>query len=322
MSNPPEDFTWVEYDQPHRPRRREMLAKYPQIANLYGYDPMSKYKVILSFFLQLFGCYVVQDASWPFLIFWAYVWGGTLNHSLTLAIHEVSHNLFFPEPWQNLWFGIFTSLPLSVPISIGFKKYHAVHHSHLGVHGADPDLPTFLEGKYIRGFFPKFFFLFFQGFFYVLRPVLTQPMPLTNMEIVAYVVQAIYDISILQLFGWKALCYLFIGTALGCGIHPLAAHFVGEHYMWRKPYETYSYYGPINHIVYFVGFHNEHHDFPRIPGSKLHELHKIAPEYYEKIGVHENWVGIMWNFLFDTSVSPFMRIERKDSVLKKENNVL
>ena len=84
--------------------------------------------------------------------------------------------------------------------------------------------------------------------------------------------------------------------------------------------ETYSYYGILNLITFNVGYHNEHHDFPRIAGSRLPELRAIAPEYYENLQYYTSWTKVIWDFIMDPSVTPFNRVIRKDARESKRQN--
>ncbi|MBN3270493.1 DEGS1 desaturase, partial [Polyodon spathula] len=236
-----------------------------------GADPHLKWIVSGMVFTQLLACYLVKDLSWKWVLFWAYAFGGCVNHSMTLAIHDISHNVAFgnKQARWNRWFAMFANLPIGMPYSASFKKYHIDHHRYLGGDGLDVDIATDWEGWFFCSPARKLVWLFLQPLFYALRPLYVNPKPITRLEISNAVVQFMADFIIYYLWGLKPVVYLVAGSILGMGLHPISGHFIAEHYMFSKGYETYSYYGPLNYITFNVGYHMEHHDFPSIPGSKL-----------------------------------------------------
>ena len=104
------------------------------------------------------------------------------------------------------------------------------------------------------------------------------------------------------------------------GPHPMAAHFIAEHYMFDPGCETYSYYGPWNYLTWNVGYHMEHHDFPYIPGSRLPEVKRIAGEFYDSLPQHSSWLAVIWEFLFNPECGPYGRVKREYNGDKKKAN--
>ena len=239
-----------------------------------GHDVRHMFVVPMMVLVQVLSAYALRNSSWALIILVGYVWGGVINHSMTLAIHEISHNLAFghKRPFANRLLGMIGNLCLGIPYSVIFKKYHLEHHKYQGDDALDVDIPSRFEAKMFYNTFTKLIWVILQPFFYALRPLFMRPKPIGMLEVENFALQAIFDIIIVYTMGWKSLSYLCIGTFLALGLHPVAGHFISEHYMFKKGYETYSYYGPLNAITFNVGYHNEHHDFPNIPGSRLPEV--------------------------------------------------
>ena len=110
------------------------MKKYPEVKNLFGYDPWVGVFVSVTVTIQFVIGYLVRGASWKLIFPLAWVVSATLNHSLGGAIHEIGHNLAFghKRPLWNRALGMLANLPLAIPMSVTYKKYHADHHRYLG----------------------------------------------------------------------------------------------------------------------------------------------------------------------------------------------
>jgi len=88
-----------------------------------GHEPLTKYVVLSVVALQFTVGFLLRHThpfSWKFLVT-AYIIGGTANHNLFLAIHEVTHNLAFKGVKANKLLAITANLPIGIPYAITFK---------------------------------------------------------------------------------------------------------------------------------------------------------------------------------------------------------
>lgn len=306
------DYFWSYTEEPHATRRKQILAKYPEIKKLYGYDPYMRYTVIGLVMTQIAMAYLTSQYAnkWWHMYLPAWVIGGTCNHMLMLAMHELAHNLGFKKMLHNRLFSLFANLPLVFPAAISFKRYHMDHHRYQGEAGVDVDLPTPIEGRFFQNSWTKFAYVYCQLCFYALRPLLVCPKKPGRWEAANAIVCLCFNALIFVTMGHWAIFYLLLSDLLGAGFHPVAAHFIAEHFVFVQGAETYSYYGPLNIFAFNVGYHNEHHDFPAVPGSRLPQVRRIAAEFYDDLPQHSSWCKVLWDFIMDPNITAFSRVKR------------
>ena len=71
-----------------------------------------------------------------------------------------------------------------------------------------------------------------------------------------------------------------------------------------------SYYGPLNWVAFNVGYHNEHHDFPNIPGSRLHLVREYAPDFYDTMPQYCSWSKVLLDYVTRPDINPYSRSKR------------
>jgi sphingolipid delta-4 desaturase len=317
MSSRTLSFRHTDAPEPHRLRRALILRAHPEVKRLFGFERRTKWRMALVLVLQIALAWTIARAG-AALSFWtalavvfaaAYLVGSILNHYGGVVIHEASHNLCARTERQNRWIAIFANLPKILPYAMTFRRHHLEHHRAMGVEGIDNDLALRLERRLIGNcVVAKLAWLMCYPIFGALcRGFLRKP---DRWEITNVAVQLAFNGTIFVAIGPWGLAYLALSTWMSASLHPIAGHFIHEHYLWDEGQETYSYYGPLNALTENMGYHVEHHDFMAVPGSRLPELHRIAREFYAPLVSHRSWTRIFWTFVTDRRLSHASRIAR------------
>jgi sphingolipid 4-desaturase/C4-monooxygenase len=312
-------FQPVKLKQQHIARKREILAKYPQIMDLHGPDIRLLPSILAITAAQIaLSIYVAQHVtSWPLFVMLAYSIGGLLTHWLSLGNHELCHDLMCSWVEGNEILGVVANFAQAIPSFISFKKYHTDHHWFLNEANdkhVDPDVPTEWEAQFFTTPFRKLIWVILTPAFYTLRPLFVSPKAPGLKELLNVVAVIGFDAALVYYVGFKALFFNLLSLVLGMGLHPVAGHFMSEHYNLygdEDRQETYSYYGILNYVTFNVGYHVEHHDFPKISGFRLPRVTAIAPEYYQSQHPHYSWIKILKDFILEDSIGPKRRIIRE-----------
>ena len=304
--------------EPHAVRRRAILAAHPDIRDLFGPD-RRMIGVLVGVTAAHFGIAAAlaryTDPSWPLgsalaVAVAAGSVGAVLSHWASMFIHEASHDHCAESPVENRLWAIFASVSLGLPAAMTFRKYHRRHHAWLGVRGVDADLPLDCEARLIASRRPAkvAWFVFFLAS-YLARGWRNRS-PIDRWEALNALVVIATNALVWWALGPAALGYLLLSALIGHSVHPVAAHFVHEHFVFSEGQETNSYYGILNLVTFNVGYHVEHHDLPAIAGTRLPEYHARTKTFYEHLASDTCWAEVMWRFVRDPSVGMASRVVR------------
>jgi sphingolipid delta-4 desaturase len=310
------DFFHSSAAEPHRDRTKQILRRHPEIRTLIGPHPVTFWWILGLVSLQFGVAWFVADQPVWVMIALAYTMGAFVSHGLFVMIHECAHRLVFRKRLPNILTGLVANLPLFVPGSFSFQKYHLKHHAHQGVYDLDADIPSRWEARLIgRSALGKALWLLLYPLFQAVRSFRVRAVPAFDRWTFANVaIQVAVNIAVYLMWGGQSLAYLVLALFFSIGLHPLGARWIQRHYMVSEgDQETFSYYGALNRLTFNVGYHNEHHDFPSVAWTRLPQIRAAAPEAYADLAAHMSWTSLLFKFLFDPEISLYSRIVREDA---------
>jgi sphingolipid 4-desaturase/C4-monooxygenase len=297
------DFVLSRPSDFHRKRRAAILARRPEVKQVFGYCPYVALVTAVLVVVQIGLAFSMVHSPWYVAAIAAVFVGAFISHFLNVVVHEACHNLVLRTIALNKTIAIFANLPGLVPSAIGFRFYHLLHHRFLGETRLDGDVCLAWERRLFAATpIRKLLWLLLLPVFYgVIHPLqVLERLPFDRWAVANFVVVIGFGIGVLVLLGWSPYLYLALSTYLSVGPHPTGAHIVQEHVNYAGlSYVNASYYGRINAISLNHGYHLEHHDFANVPGPRLPRLRRLAPEFYAARFTHRSRLLSLWQFVMD-----------------------
>src|SRR5262245_27115935 len=311
------DFIYSNVADQHRLRARAILRAHPDVRRYFGTNAVSLVIVLVLVTLQISLAAWVANLGWWAVFALAYAVGAFLNHGLLVMVHECAHHLVLRRRVPNILTGVLAGLPSILLNSVAWSAYHLGHHAHQGMYSRDYDMPSRWEARLVGYSAPA------KALWVLLTPLVLLTRPLrggwrlaalagNGWVLLNLSAQCAFGLSIGILFGGKAVAYLVASLFFSIGLHPLGGRLIQEHFVTVRTQDTYSYYGSLNRVVFNVGYHNEHHDFPGVPWQRLPAVRRLAPEAYDTLVSYGSWTGLLLRFLARRDLDLFDRMVRTE----------
>jgi sphingolipid 4-desaturase/C4-monooxygenase len=286
----------------HDARRRRLLAEHPELRRLFGPYPGTALWIVILVAAQFAVSVELRGRPLWIVAFAILFVGAPIAHALGVLIHECAHNLVFHATWANKLVAIVANLGVGPPGAVAFRHQHLLHHAYLGdgrePDGGDTQAPTVREIEWTgRSPLRKLFAFAFGRFIFNGRS--TDNAPRDGWRIANEWVCWLAMASLLLFVGVRSASYVMLSAFFAFGPHPLGARRISEHITLRRGQPTLSYYGSANLISFDVGYHVEHHDFPRVAWRYLRRLRKTAEPHYEPLASVKSWSRLLARFVVD-----------------------
>jgi len=322
----PEQGSW------HHERKKAILAKHPEVKQLYGHNPWSFVIMLFAVITQTYVGICMVNCSWITILISSYTFGAYLSWACMTMGHEGSHGLVSPIKAVNKIHSITAFLPVFTgPFGTFWAIEHMFHHQVVvdKMNRYGPQQNAFLKKAITTVLFINIVSILFSlssfvafgriilnGVMYLLgqratpfptsyklRPYSNFPQVANSMWFIINMLAIIvFNTFIISKYGWTPVIYYFLCNGAVNGLHPLGMRQVQEHYMQRKGQPTNSVYSSFSFFLFNLGYHNEHHDFPTIPWNRLPKLRNMAPEFYDSLFYYESYTAVMIEFFTNPGI--------------------
>lgn len=286
-------------------RRAAILKEVPHISQFFGTETKTKYIAIAATLCQLalavYASKLESSIAYALLVYFV---GASLSQTLFLLNHELAHNLAFRSEDANMALAFIVNFPAIFPYVAAFKKYHLMHHAKMGVVGTDTDIPTEFEARLMSTFVGRAIWLSIQLVAYAVRPLIVHPLPIDCTIAANMTSQVTFNIVFASCVGPAPYKFLAASMLVSGSWHPCAMHFLSEHMCMGRDVtkegkgDTFDFVdtGIFSPFTLNVCHHNLHHDFTRIPWSRLPKAQKLLSDYYDAPH-YKGWSDILFRFL-------------------------
>lgn len=320
----------VSANEWHSIRRRMILSKHPEVRKL---KPLQAnfYTMLMSVLVLLhlgIGTLIAVYAQTGTVWFWTILLAATIGAFFTFALQQLTHE--FSHIKRNR---LQTAPVLLADLIVGttgpnyteyYFKYHMHHHTNTS-EANDPDLYYHSEwadppqwaarSRLTRLLWVTVFGLFTIEVLFLGHVLSRAPRPRMSIRNTGLVLTLLGKYGFMGLTFWLGgfWCFLYFrlaaGFSLGAFAHPYGGFWLMQHAaMARNGFQpTLSYSG--SRIWHWLNlgelYHVEHHDFPWVPFTKIEEVRRIAPEYYQPMHVVTSVWRLTWDWLSHTDGTPW-----------------